>query len=118
MPTSRKIFTGTGRDGYVTIYKNRYGQPLARKAGGGLMIPHTEIFTNIFEDLGEININFVIVNDDKEVKKIEVVTMGTKLKELRSYNPERRHYIYVEEGIELLITKEQVLLNDCIIVSR
>ncbi len=118
MPTSQKIFTGTGKDGYVTMYKDRHGRPLASKPGGGLMIPKTKIITNIFDDFDEIIITFFIVNGEKYLKKTEITKIGKKLKDLNFYNPDRRHYMYINNEIELLITKEQVMLDDCIIISK
>jgi hypothetical protein len=118
MPTSQKVFTGTGKDGYVTIYKDRHGRPLAKKPGGGLKIPKTNVITNIFDDFDEINITFLIENGEKYVKKTEITIIGKKLKELHFYNPDRRHYMFIDDEIELLITKEQVLLDDCVIISR
>lgn len=118
MPTSQKVFTGTGKDGYVTIYKNRHGQPLASKPGGRLTIPKTKIITNVFDDFDEISITFIIEKGEKKYEKKEVTTIGKKLKELHFYNPERRHYMYIDEDIELSITKEQVIIDDCVIISR
>lgn len=118
MPTSQKVFTGTGTDGFITIYKDRHGNPLARKPGGGLTRPKTNIIKNVFDDLDEIKITFIIQNGLKDTKKTEVTTIGTKLKDLHFYNPDRRHYLSIDEEIELSITKEQVMTDDCVIMSR
>ena len=118
MSTSQKVFTGTGKDGFITIYKDRHGRPLARKPGGGLTKPKTNIITNVFDDLDEINITFIFKNSLKDTKKTEVTTIGTKLKDLHFYNPEKRHYISIDDEIELSITKEQVITDDCVIISR
>ena len=82
MPTGKKVFTGTGTGGYVTFYKDRYRTPLARQPGGSFMFPKTKFETNVFDDLDEITITFLMDHHNKITKKIEVAQFGTKLKDL------------------------------------
>lgn len=114
MPTKKKVFTGTGQDGYVTLYKDRHGTPLVQKPGGKLMVAPVKLITNVFDDFDELNIRFVIQKNNSVKEKMEICSFGSKLKDLKSYNSDKKHYLVIEDVV-LKITKEQVFTEDSII---
>ena len=91
---------------------------MARKPGGSFMRPKTKFQTNIFDEMDEITITFLIEKNGNVLEKKEVVSLGTKLKDLKLYHPESRHYLYIDEEVEVMITKEQVFTDDSTVISK
>ncbi len=118
MPTGKRVFTGTRTDGHVTFYKDRHGSPLARKPGGRLTYPKTQIIKNVFDDMDEILVTFIIERHGKFYKKQEVTTIGTKVKDLKLYDPTKRHYIHMGNNVDLLLTGHQVLVDETMLFVR
>lgn len=118
MPTYKKSFTGSGTTGFIKTYKDRHGNPLVSAPGGVLIHPKTNLKKNIFEGIDSdiITVKFLTETKNGFYIKKQDVEIGTKLKELEYYNPEKRHYILLNEDIRILITKEQVLTGDISIV--
>jgi hypothetical protein len=120
MPTSERVFTGTGTSGYITTYTDRHGNPMARAPGGRLIHPKTKFITNIFDDvdLDVITIRVVKNTTNGISVKEEDVEIGTKLKDLKLYKPGKRHYLVLDNIIKIVLTKEQVLIEDITIFVR